>query len=324
MKKRKILAFFLVLGCHIMVHGQVKIILDTDMGPDYDDVGALAMVHALVDKGEADLLATMACTNYEGVAKVLEIINTYFGRPQIPIGVARDYGVNLRDWQFWSDTLISRYPHSFKTNNDARDAVDLYRDILSKQEDESVTIVTIGFLSNIAALLKSGPDRHSPLSGHELVSKKVKSLVSMAGKFPEGMEFNIEEDAEAGIYTFSNWPNQLIFSGFEIGEKIKTGIPLIQNQSIINSPIKDVFRISIPMADEDKYGRMSWDQTAVLVAVRGADPYYDLAKGQIILQPNGYNSWNYQSGDHFHLKEKMPAKEVEKLINELMMYQPSR
>ena len=51
----------------------------------------------------------------------------------------------------------------------------------------------------------------------------------------------------------------VIFSGFEIGEKIKVGLPLIHNSAAIqNNPTKDVFRISIPMDKQDSLGRMSW------------------------------------------------------------------
>jgi inosine-uridine nucleoside N-ribohydrolase len=302
----------------------VNIIFDTDMGPDYDDVGALAVLHALADKGEANILATVASTRYEGVASVLDIINRYFKRPDVPIGVGGSYALDMRDWQYWSDSLRATYPHSIKTNDEAFDAVGLYRKILAAQPDESVVVVTVGFLSNLAALLKSGPDEYSPLNGKDLIAEKVKHLVSMAGKFPEGMEFNIEEDAEAAVFVFENWPGTVVYSGFEIGEKIKTGIPLVNNEKLENSPIKDVYRIAIPMAESDRDGRMSWDQTAVLVAVRGPEPYYELVEGQIILQANGYNNWNYQNGSHFHLKEKMPVNEAERLINELMMHQPSQ
>ena len=39
----------------------VKIIFDTDMLTDFDDVGALACLHALADAGECEILATVSC-----------------------------------------------------------------------------------------------------------------------------------------------------------------------------------------------------------------------------------------------------------------------
>src|SRR5258708_27446797 len=75
----------------------VHIIFDSDMGPDYDDVGAITILHALADEGEAKILATMASTKYEGVAGVLNVFNTYFNRPDIPVGVPKGYALELRD-----------------------------------------------------------------------------------------------------------------------------------------------------------------------------------------------------------------------------------
>jgi hypothetical protein len=37
-----------------------NVIFETDMGPDYDDVGALALLHALADRGEVNILATIS------------------------------------------------------------------------------------------------------------------------------------------------------------------------------------------------------------------------------------------------------------------------
>src|SRR4051812_34074711 len=103
------------------------------MGPDYDDVGAITMLHAFADSGKAKILATIASTKYDGVGAVLDVLNTYFNGPDVPIGVPRGNARDLRDSQHWSDTLRANYPHSINNNDDAPDAVELYRKILSKQ-----------------------------------------------------------------------------------------------------------------------------------------------------------------------------------------------
>jgi inosine-uridine nucleoside N-ribohydrolase len=281
-------------------------------------------LHALADSGQATILATIASSKYPRVAPVLSVFNTYFGRPNIPIGVPKGEAVTDADKQHWSDTIVARYPHKIKSNAQVPDAVTLYRQVLSKQPDQSVTIVTVGFLTNLANLLNSKPDKHSKLTGKELVDRKVKSLVSMAGKFPEGREFNVFKDSTASVKTFEGWPTEIIFSGFEIGQKVKTGLPLVGNESIKNSPVKDVFRISIPMDQEDKEGRMSWDQTAVLVAIKGNKPYYELEPGRIVILPNGNNRWDADKKGHFYLVEKMPVSQVTRVINQLMMHQPKK
>ncbi|NJN26149.1 MAG: nucleoside hydrolase [Cyclobacteriaceae bacterium] len=301
---------------------KVQLIFDTDFGPDYDDVGAIALVHAFADSGQVEVLATMASTDYDHVAATLNVFNTYFGRPYIPIGVPRDSAISDRDWQGWSDSVTAHYPHHITSNEQAEDAVALYRKILAEQPDSSVTIVTVGFLTNLANLLRTGPDQYSELSGPLLVEKKVKVLVSMAGAIPAGREFNVFKDGEAAKSTFDSWPTPVIFSGFEIGEKVKTGLPLIANENIKNSPVKDVFALSIPKADQDSLGRMSWDQTAVLVAIKGAKPYYHLTEGRMVVQEDGANTWKNDGKGHFYLTENWTSKQVEHLINQLMMHQP--
>jgi inosine-uridine nucleoside N-ribohydrolase len=300
----------------------MPVIFDTDMGPDYDDVGAITLLHAFADSGKVKILATIASTKYEGVAAVLNVLNTYFKKPSIPIGVPKGNAITQKDWQHWTDTLIAKYPHEIKNNSDVPDAVTLYRKILAEQTDNSVTIITVGFLTNISNLLQSKPDQYSTLNGETLVKKKVKQLVCMAGKFPEGYEFNIKEDAKASKYVFEHWQKPVLFSGFEIGQKIKTGLPLINNDAIKNSPVKDVFRISIPQAKEDSAGRMSWDETAVLIAVAGYRPFYKTITGSIKINEDGSDTWNPGGTNQYYLVPDRPVAEVQKLINNLMMHQP--
>lgn len=303
-------------------HKPVNIIFDSDMGPDYDDVGAITILHALADKGEANILATVASTKYEGVAAVLNVFNTYFNRLNIPVGVPKGNALELRDFQHWTDTLIARYPHKIKTNDEAQDAVMLYRKILASQPDKSVTVVTVGFLTNLSNLLNTTGDKYSALNGKQLVEKKVKLLVCMGGKFPSGYEFNVMKDAPASQNVYTNWPTQVIFSGFEIGEKIKAGIPLIHNASIKNSPTEDVFRISIPQAKEDSAGRKSWDETAVLIAIKGYSSYYTLHPGRIKVETDGKNTWDDNGKGQAYIVEKVDYKVVQGIINELIMHQP--
>lgn len=324
--KRLLFILFLLLHAFIYLPAQqkkpVSIIFDTDIGPDYDDVGAITLLHAFADSGEAKILATMASNVNPPIAAVLNIFNTYFNRPQIPIGVPKGSAVNLPAKQKWDSIIVTKYPHAIQSNDEATDAVLLYREILSNQPDQSVVIVTVGFLTNLANLLNSNSDRFSPLTGKELVKRKVKQLVSMAGKFPSGKEFNVDRDIAASKKVIADWPTPIIFSGFEIGVEILTGLPLINNNSIQNSPVKEVFSISIPFDPQDKNGRMSWDETAVLVAVRGWEKYYTLHPGRFVINADGSNSWDSTGKGHQYLVRKMPVAEMTALINQLIMHQP--
>lgn len=299
-----------------------KIIFDTDLGPDYDDVGALAFLHAMADSGKAEILATISSNKHPLVAPSIEVINTYFNRPDLEIGAPKSAGADMGSTQHWADSLVVKYPHDIKSTADVQDAVPLYRKILGSQPDESVTIVTVGFLTNLNNLLKSGPDENSPLSGSELVSKKVKMLVSMAGKFPEGREFNIFIDSISSKFVFENWPGKIIFTGFEIGWEIRTGLRLIQSPAL-NSPVKDVFRISIPLSEEDKMGRMSWDETAVLIGVYGTDGFFNRVRGKIVVNDDGSNGWiDDPEGNHYYVVQKMPVPNMADFIEDRMMHIP--
>jgi inosine-uridine nucleoside N-ribohydrolase len=301
----------------------VSIILDTDCGPDYDDVGALAFLHSMADSGKAVILATLSSNRNELVAPSIDVLNTYFGRPGLPLGSPKSGGADMGAAQHWADSITTRYPHTVKSTSEVPDAVSVYRKILSSQPDKNVTIVTIGFLTNLANLLKSAPDSHSSLTGSELVSRKVKNLVCMAGWFPKGREFNIFIDSTASKYVFENWPGNVTFTGFETGKEIKTGLKLV-NSGIEGSPVKDVFRISMAASPEDRLGRMSWDETAVLIAVYGSEKFFNTVQGTIHIAEDGSNTWeNDPSGRHSYVILKTSPEEAADFIEARMMHIPA-
>lgn len=321
-----LLILIAAMGCTQMKHPKnsiaEKIIFDTDLGPDYDDVGALAFLHAMADSGKAEILATVSSNKHELVAPSIDVINSYFGRSALPVGAPKGEGVDLGSSQHWADSIVSKYPHVIKSTSEVPDAVEVYRKILSLQPDSSVTVVTVGFLTNLSNLLKSEADDISPLNGRDLVKRKVKKLVSMAGRFPEGKEFNVHMDSLSSEYVFGNWSGEIIFTGWEIGSQIFTGLRLVKSE-IVNSPVKDVFRISIPLSEEDKNGRMSWDETAVLIAVYGTEGFFDTVSGKIIVNADGSNKWeDIPSGNQKYVKQKMPVSQMSSFIEERMMHQP--
>jgi inosine-uridine nucleoside N-ribohydrolase len=300
----------------------IPVIFDSDMGPDYDDVGAITLLHAFADSGYINILATVASTKYEGVAAVFNVLNTYFNRPGLLIGVPKGKALELKDNQHWTDTLLLKYPHKIKKNDEALSATEVYRKSLASQPDRSVTIITVGFLTNLADLLQSAPDKYSTLTDKELVKKKIRQLVCMAGSFPAGNEWNVRMDAAASKIVFDNWETPILFSGVEIGMKIKTGLHLVNERSIKNNPVKDVFRICIPLSPQDSAGRMSWDQTAVLIAVKGYQPWWTIQTGKIKIAEDGSNTWKNGGSLHSYLIESQPPIIVQDLINNLMMHQP--
>ena len=324
---KKLLIIIFLFTCCISFaqkHKPVSIIFDTDIAPDYDDVGAMALLHAFADMNEAKILATISSNAFETTAPTLSVLNTYFNRPSIPVGITKTRLPNKNCSQKWAEAIVAKYPHALQSNEEAVDAVKLYRKILSLQPDKSVTVVSVGFFTNLAGLLNSGADEYSSLGGKELVTKKVKQLVSMAARIDKdgigGYEFNVMVDAAASQKVFADWPTPITISGFEIGEKILTGIRLIHNETIQNSPVKDAFEIALSK-DKNTTGRNSWDETAVLVAVRGIEPYFSFRKLNFEIKDDGKDV--LIPGEKFtYLTFKQTPEQIGKLIEDLMMHQP--
>ncbi|MCZ2338895.1 MAG: nucleoside hydrolase, partial [Chitinophagales bacterium] len=287
-----------VLSLHVNAQTQkpVSIIYDSDMGPMIDDVAAISVLYALQAKGEARILATLGNNYYPGAGQVFDIFNTYFGYPNMPIGLPKSGAiVRIKDEQEldilggWTDKLIEKFPSDILSDDLVPDAVDVYRKILSEQPDHSVTIVSVGFLTNLSNLLCSEPDKYSELSGKELIKRKVEKLIAMAGTYtgphagPWGpyKEYNLYMDAKASKHVFEQWPGPLYFIGFQLGLKVKIGNLLINNKMIKNSPVKYVFGMKI------KKNRSGFDPIAALVAVRGIEPYFDKVEGHIIVNWDG-------------------------------------
>jgi inosine-uridine nucleoside N-ribohydrolase len=163
-----------------MTHRPTQLILDTDLGGDIDDLGALALLHTLADHQQCEIAAVMSVTPQRPAVAAIAATNAYFGRAQIPIGLPR---WTLEDQHTYADAVERAYPDAFHAA-EKLDAVDLYRRILADAQPASVAIATIGQLFHLDHLLQSGADERSPLSGVELVATKVSRLVCMGGQHP--------------------------------------------------------------------------------------------------------------------------------------------
>jgi len=305
---------------------QVKIIFDTDIGGDADDLGALAMLHNLHNRGECKLLAIASWTTEQNVIPALDAINRYYKNPTIPLGI-RLKDSHQEDYNYCKP-IADKLPSKL-TNQDVMLATELYRKVLSKQDDKSVTIVVVGPLKNIMDLLQSPADNYSPLSGKELIEQKVKKFVIMGGHFPEGKnEWNFNGNMPGVTrYVLENLMVPIVFSGFEIGAQIKTGSAI--NEIDPNSPLylgwmcfsenaswmKQYFKGKI-------LSNASYDETAVLYAVRGGlGKYWDKVDGgRCVAKENGDNSWvSGEVTNHSYLVLKQSPEEMAQLIESIML-----
>jgi len=294
----------------------LPVIFDTDIMGDVDDVGAVATLHALADRGEANILAMGVCVKYAPSATCLSALNRFFGRPGILLGVNKGDG-HSRPSKY-AEQITSEFSHPLPSAEAAPDVVGVYRRTLAGQADGSVVMISVGQLSNMSHLLRSAPDAHSPLKGRDLVAKKVKAWVCMGGRFPSGSEANLKNHAAAAAHALSEWPTPVVFSGWEIGSEVMTGGRLSRLPE--TSPVRRAYQLYNGLQPHK-----SWDQTAVLYAIRyleseGGDLWSLRRGGYCHVASDGSNEWR-AGGDrnHAYLAAKAPAQHVAAIIEDLML-----
>lgn len=297
----------------------VKVIFDTDIGGDWDDVGALAVLHSFANSDKVEILA-MGVSAVGHTAKwgpsCVDAINTYFNRPNIPIGIC-EVGLDYPDSPY-NKQISEEFPYEIDT---LYNAAKLYRKVLMNQPDTSVVLITVGYFENVAELLNSTSDASSELSGVELVNKKVKLWVCMGGIFPDGgTECNTTSSPIQTKFAIDNWPRPILFSGMEIGSKIHTGSRLVELPE--SNPIRRAYEISGGLGHK----HASFDQTAVVAAVLNPELYWEInGNGYVSMSSNWLigNKWHTTPDKgHAYLLEKMPTQEVEKVIDSLMLALP--
>lgn len=309
-----------------LIISQPKIIFDTDFGGDADDLGALAMLHHFMDKEECELPAVVCWSTEQYAVPAVDAVNRFYNHPDIPVG--RRAGCVHFDKNSYNKPLADAFSYKL-THSDVKNAVVLYREILAENEDKSLTIVVTGPLKNIENLLNSKADSISRLSGKELIEKKVKEFVIMGGQYPEGEdEWNFNGNMPGVTKkVIPKIPVPIVFSGYELGEKIKTAEAF--NEMDKNTPLYVGFKHFSQHAPwmKDAYkGKISpnasYDQTAILYAVRGGvGEYWTKSEpGKCIPDKVGGNKWkSKKNGQHTYLKLKMPANELGNLIDNFML-----
>jgi hypothetical protein len=304
----------------------VRLIFDTDIGNDIDDVLALAMIHSLQARGACQLLGVTITKDSDLAAPFVDVINTFYGFGNTPIGVVR----NGKTPEAGSYLPLAaekvndkyRYPHQLAHGKDAIEAVSLLRKLLAAQPDGSVVIAQVGFSTNLARLLDSKPDELSTLGGRELVKAKVQLLSTMAGAFQtiEGnshfCEYNVTQDIDNCKKLAQEWPTAIVWSGFEIGIALPYPWSSIAKDYgyIAEHPVSDAYRrYSIPPND-----RPTWDLTSVLYAVWADRGYFDLSPpGRVVVEADGYTKFEpAPEGKHRYLKltAQQQPRAIEALI----------
>jgi inosine-uridine nucleoside N-ribohydrolase len=287
------------------------VIFDTDMGNDIDDALALAMLHALSDRGECDLIGVTLTNAHPAAVPYIRMLNRFYGRGELPVGAAIQ---TLKDGA--GDGYMTAALRGEPTGNaaPAEPAPALLRRLL-RNSIEKVVIVQTGFSTNLAALLDT-PD------GTALVKEKVALVVAMAGNFAGGEpEYNVRIDIASAKAVFEHWPTPIVFSGFEIGRDLLYPAASIEHDFSYARPhpIAASYRAYHKMP----YDRPTWDLTAALEAVRPDRGYFGLSEpGAVVVESNGATRFVPGQGDRRYLRSD-PARRAEILeVLSLLASQP--
>ncbi|MBE6562026.1 MAG: hypothetical protein E7662_12970 [Ruminococcaceae bacterium] len=236
-------------------------IFGTDWWTDCDDAVALRMLARAHNAGEIRLAGIIINACMEDSVRSLDAFLAMEKCRGIPLGLdkeAADFGGKPKYQQ-----RLAASGASCKSNDDAEDALRLYRRLLS-DADSPLELIEVGYPQAIAALLESGGDDISPKSGMELVREKAAKVWCMAGKWDDnpGRENNFARNARSragGAILCEKCPVPITFLGWEIGFDVLSGGKLTDGD-----PLKQV------LADHGSpNGRCSWDPMTALMAIIG-------------------------------------------------------
>jgi inosine-uridine nucleoside N-ribohydrolase len=276
----------------------LHVIFDTDMGNDVDDALALAMLHAFASRGEMKLLAVTVSKDNPWAAEYVRMVDEYYGRGTIPVGIVHD-GKTQEDGLYVKQVCELHHRHPNKAA--VTDALPLLRKTLAGEQDGAVTLIQVGFSTNLARLIESKPDRYSSLSGMDLVKKKVRLLTVMAGNFAQSKpEYNVMTDVPAAQKLFASWPTDIYFSGFEVGMAILYPASSIEHDFPVGNPVAEAYRSYAKMP----YDRPTWDLTTVLYDLRPDRGYFDVSPpGNVVVAADGATTFQPNpQGKRYFLK----------------------
>jgi inosine-uridine nucleoside N-ribohydrolase len=263
----------------------IRVIYDTDMGNDTDDILGLIMLHNYVDMGRVDLIGVCSSKEHPYSARYIDLLNTWYRHPDIPIGVAVN-GPELDSIMSiprYTTTVVDMkkdgspvFPRSIEDYDALPPAASLYRRLLSASPDSSVVIIMVGMSTNLAALLETGADEYSELNGRELVEKKVDYLCMMGGNFVEPLpECNIVTDSAASQKVLSEWPTRIVISPFEVGRRVSYPAESFAGDFnfVDHHPLIEAKKWYSP----EPRPSPTWDMTAVLYAVETDSGYFSVS-----------------------------------------------
>ncbi len=251
----------------------IKLILDTDVGSDCDDMMAISYMIAAEKKGLVKPLAiTLSHPSDHAAAGIRALYRSYGAEAPVMGQMSKEKPRG--DW------YGKKIYEKFGVEEDMAPtcgAVELLRKTLA-ESDGDVILCAIGPLNNVADLLESEPDDISPLCGVDLVKEKCSRVVLMAGGFlPDENgknvpEWNVKVCIERSQKTFELCKNDIYMLPFEAALTMITGKRAAETLGD-STPLTLAF-----INFHGSSGRSSWDPATLLWAVEGNRDLFTLSE----------------------------------------------
>lgn len=299
-----------------------RVILDTDIETDCDDVGAVLTLHALALRGKLGIAGVIASTRDMDSALYLKALLLELGSPEIPVGsnMHLPHGQNYRLHVERCQKILYTKTRDFKhLQPEIEDGLRLYRRLLAAAPAGSVRICAIGLLTVLAALLDSPADDISPLTGRELLAQKVEAIYSMAlAAYPVGCDrFNYAMDKDAAARVLNHAPCKIVISA--LGSDVLTGAELVQS-----TPKESVAALAYRVfgSYNPEFRRPSWDQMTVLAtSSEYSQVLQEVCGGTILFDAaTGENSFTGEvGGKGYFMVGRQTPQYFARLIEDLML-----
>lgn len=287
--------------------GKVLLIVETDMGNDIDDAIALDVLYKYADAGMVNIVAIGNHKYSPTATAYIDIMNCWYGYPNIPMAQSNTPVINIAAPDYTLPVVYSEVYPRHKYLPKLSTQVELYRRILAKADDNSIVVLSLGFATELAKLLDSPADDISPLTGRELVARKVKMLSVMAGSYgpKKRAEYNVKNDIPAMQKVFAEWDTPIVQNPFELGKQVMfPGTAISEGLAWAeHHPLADGFVNYHAMP----YDRPTWD---VLSAIYIFYPeMFTGEKGTVTVDDKGYTNFEpSSSGKHIVLSPLTDAQ----------------
>lgn len=301
----------------------IQVILDTDLGNCTDDVLAMQALFQLQQQGLCEVIGLMTDCKSEKCRQLADCFLHYYKADNVPLGVlpGEEPIFEITPYYQLVDSLRADgtplFPPTGIPMSQRLTACELYRKLLAEAEDESVVIVCIGMYTNLGLLLDSAPDAYSPLTGRELVSRKVKRLEATGGCFTpvplrypseDGKleflttEYNVAGDIPMAKKVLENWPTQLCLLPMEEGMKY----PSIHDEVLADyawqpdNPMYQIYSRYDEWGSGD-VGQYWWDAEVMMHAGLGEKSFNCTRTGVLSIADDGTTTFTLSETGRVHI-----------------------